>query len=319
MVMNDIGQGVDHPMISPTFHPLFTNKLIGLKRVQRNRISQVNLVDYSWDRDDEGESPSEDSYPHYRDDQRDRDSQDHPKSSSSDSGSSHGGYNANYNGMVQSSNSKVESGGYQNHKHRTREKTLMQDRLILRKKRQKTTTKESFMIPGWGAKQSRTSKRKARLSNLVESKRWCTRGYKECFVSIPLTKSPDERNPQRNPGITPLNHLINHTPVSYQNAPTFQTPSWPEHKVTSVIHCIGKQTKHRSAAIYAQLVPQLTFLMAIDYSLLYHSSKNGTGVNSTSTLHYLSKFSRKSGNIPFLSSEIIPSWSPTSHHPRYSH
>lgn len=58
MVMEDIGQGVDQPLIAPTFQPLFLNKLIGLKRVERNRITKVNLVDYSWERDEEGYSLS---------------------------------------------------------------------------------------------------------------------------------------------------------------------------------------------------------------------------------------------------------------------
>lgn len=58
MVMEDIGQGVDQPLISPTFPPLFLNTLIGLKRVERNRITKVNLVDYSWERDEEGYSLS---------------------------------------------------------------------------------------------------------------------------------------------------------------------------------------------------------------------------------------------------------------------
>lgn len=69
MLMNDIGQGVDQPLISPTFHPLFSNKLIGLKRVQRNRISHVNLVEFFWERDNEGDSQSEDSFLNNEDDQ----------------------------------------------------------------------------------------------------------------------------------------------------------------------------------------------------------------------------------------------------------
>lgn len=68
-VMNDIGQGVGQPLISPTFQPLFTNKLIGLKRVQRNRITQVNLVDYSWERDEEGDILSENSHSQNEDNQ----------------------------------------------------------------------------------------------------------------------------------------------------------------------------------------------------------------------------------------------------------
>lgn len=57
-IMGDIGQGMDQSFISPTFHPLFSNKLIGLKRIQRNRITQVNLIDFSWERDEEGDNPS---------------------------------------------------------------------------------------------------------------------------------------------------------------------------------------------------------------------------------------------------------------------
>lgn len=56
MVMEDIGQGVDILVVSQTFIPLFTNKLIGLKRVERNRTTHVNLVDYSWEKDNAWDS-----------------------------------------------------------------------------------------------------------------------------------------------------------------------------------------------------------------------------------------------------------------------
>lgn len=41
------------------FTPLFTNKLTRLKRVDKNITTDVNLVVYSWEWDEEGDSPSE--------------------------------------------------------------------------------------------------------------------------------------------------------------------------------------------------------------------------------------------------------------------
>lgn len=81
--MNDIGQGVGQPLISPTFQPLFTNKLIGLKRVQRNRITQVNLVDYSWERDEEGDILSENSHSQNEDNQENESNTSHSQGTSS--------------------------------------------------------------------------------------------------------------------------------------------------------------------------------------------------------------------------------------------
>ena len=59
MVLEDIGQGVHLHITSQNDIPLFTNKLIGLKRVERNRTSAINLVDYAGGRDKEGDSHSE--------------------------------------------------------------------------------------------------------------------------------------------------------------------------------------------------------------------------------------------------------------------
>lgn len=57
IVLENMGQGNAQPYISPTLHPLFTNHLIGLKRVERNNTTEINLVNYSWDRDEERDSP----------------------------------------------------------------------------------------------------------------------------------------------------------------------------------------------------------------------------------------------------------------------
>ena len=78
MVLADIGQGVDLPIIEYNAIPLYSNKIIGLKRVERNRTSHVNLVGYSWERDKEWDSLSEHTIP---DDEND--SQDHSSSDSS--------------------------------------------------------------------------------------------------------------------------------------------------------------------------------------------------------------------------------------------
>lgn len=59
IVLHNMTQSREQTHISPNFIPLFTNKLIGLKGVNRNRTTEVNLVDYSWERDEEGDSPSE--------------------------------------------------------------------------------------------------------------------------------------------------------------------------------------------------------------------------------------------------------------------
>ncbi|KMT19504.1 hypothetical protein BVRB_1g011270 [Beta vulgaris subsp. vulgaris] len=59
MVLEDIGQGVHPTIVSQVAIPLFTNKMIGLKRVERNRTTQVNLVDFLIQRDNEGDSLSE--------------------------------------------------------------------------------------------------------------------------------------------------------------------------------------------------------------------------------------------------------------------
>lgn len=68
MVLADIGQGVDLPIIERNVIPLYSNKIIGLKRVERNRTSHVNLVGYSWERDTEGDSLSEQTIPEDEDD-----------------------------------------------------------------------------------------------------------------------------------------------------------------------------------------------------------------------------------------------------------
>ena len=81
IVMHNISQGGVQTHVSPTFFPLYFNKIIGLKRVERNRTTEVNLVQYSWDRDEEGDSPSEMTI-----DEDEEDPHDH--SSSSDSGDS---------------------------------------------------------------------------------------------------------------------------------------------------------------------------------------------------------------------------------------
>lgn len=49
--------------MAQNFIPLFTNKIIGLKRVERNRTTFVNLVDYSWERANEGDNLSEQTLP----------------------------------------------------------------------------------------------------------------------------------------------------------------------------------------------------------------------------------------------------------------
>lgn len=59
MVLDDIGQGIFPPIVSPSIIPLFTNKLIGLKRIERNRTTKVNLLVYIQGRDIEGDSISE--------------------------------------------------------------------------------------------------------------------------------------------------------------------------------------------------------------------------------------------------------------------
>ncbi|KMT09187.1 hypothetical protein BVRB_6g132900 [Beta vulgaris subsp. vulgaris] len=59
MVLEDIGQGIFLPIVSPFVTPLFTNKLIGLKRVERLRTTHVNLVQLSEERDKDGDSLSE--------------------------------------------------------------------------------------------------------------------------------------------------------------------------------------------------------------------------------------------------------------------
>ncbi|KMS95355.1 hypothetical protein BVRB_009020 [Beta vulgaris subsp. vulgaris] len=59
MVLEDIGQGIFLPIVSPFITPLFTNKLIGLKRVERLRTTRINLVQHSEERDAEGDSLSE--------------------------------------------------------------------------------------------------------------------------------------------------------------------------------------------------------------------------------------------------------------------
>lgn len=82
IVMNNISQGGIQCHVSPTYFPLYSNKIIGLKRVERNRTTDVNLVTYSWDRDEEGDSPSEMTV-----DEDEEDPQDH-SSSSEASGSS---------------------------------------------------------------------------------------------------------------------------------------------------------------------------------------------------------------------------------------
>lgn len=78
------------PCISPTFIPLFTNEIIGLKRVDHNRTTDINLVDYSYERDDEGDNPSEKT--ELREEDGDESQND---SSSSDSGNS--GNDENHN------------------------------------------------------------------------------------------------------------------------------------------------------------------------------------------------------------------------------
>lgn len=47
IVLNNMTQGRGSTHISLNFTPLFTNKLIGLKRVDRNRTTDVQL--YSFD------------------------------------------------------------------------------------------------------------------------------------------------------------------------------------------------------------------------------------------------------------------------------
>lgn len=61
--MEDIGQSVDLCVTSHAFILLFTNKLIVLKRVERNKTSRFNLLDYSWERGNEGDSLSEKTLP----------------------------------------------------------------------------------------------------------------------------------------------------------------------------------------------------------------------------------------------------------------
>lgn len=81
IMLHNMTHGREPTHISSNFIPLFTNKLIGLKRVNRNRTTEVNLVDYSWERDEEGDSPSEVTL------SDDNDEEDQQDSSSSDDSS----------------------------------------------------------------------------------------------------------------------------------------------------------------------------------------------------------------------------------------
>lgn len=81
MVLEDIDQGVGTPIIAPNAVPLFTNKVIGLKRVERNRTSHVNLIELAWDRDKDRDSFSKQTLP---DDSSNEDSPDSSNSSDSD-------------------------------------------------------------------------------------------------------------------------------------------------------------------------------------------------------------------------------------------
>ena len=91
VVLEDIGQGVYPAIVSHNAIPLFTNKLIGLKRVERNRTSQVNLVEYSWNRDKEGDSMSEHTI---EEDDPNDDSSDSSGSSGADGPTNQGNGNA---------------------------------------------------------------------------------------------------------------------------------------------------------------------------------------------------------------------------------
>ena len=81
MVIKDVGQGIFLPIVAQNFLPLFTNQLIGLKRVERNRTSQVNLVQYSWERDNEGDNLSKQTL---LENDNDEDNSDSSSSSESD-------------------------------------------------------------------------------------------------------------------------------------------------------------------------------------------------------------------------------------------
>uniref|UniRef100_A0A803N572 Uncharacterized protein n=1 Tax=Chenopodium quinoa TaxID=63459 RepID=A0A803N572_CHEQI len=48
--------------IDPTYLPLYTNKIIGLKRLERNRTSNINLIEVQGLREVRGDSESEDDW-----------------------------------------------------------------------------------------------------------------------------------------------------------------------------------------------------------------------------------------------------------------
>ncbi|KMT13661.1 hypothetical protein BVRB_4g080450 [Beta vulgaris subsp. vulgaris] len=63
IVLTDIGQGLDIPILEHNAIPLYSYKIIGLKRVERNRTTNVDLSGFSWERDSEGDSFSEQTLP----------------------------------------------------------------------------------------------------------------------------------------------------------------------------------------------------------------------------------------------------------------
>ena len=227
IVLHNMTQGREPTHVSQTFTPLFTNKLIGLKRVNRNRTTEVNLVDYSWERDEEGDSPSEVTLSDGNDEE------DHDSSSSDDSSDdSEGPQDGNFEkgetskpAQEKQTQDPPQDGDSQNSSKSRKRKSEIPDQNSNNKKSKSLSKKFAAEEERYGAKKKLSFS--TRQSRRVE--KWHLHGQsmhrrkKQLLLNhIPYTPSIPT------PGIINSTPLHLHYRVKYDNTPKLQEETVPQ-------------------------------------------------------------------------------------------